>query len=203
MKKLLSFILVAMVVSVWIACNDDKKQINDYLEKNYSDREVKVVGEVVPDSVFCRLSILESTKLEVMGYRAQLMLLLDQDPDSAYRLAKTIKEKYANENTLADLVTSKGNNNRVAYQVQCTEDGKKRYITFYKSLKDETIQYSSFDVEDMEDSLYLYYNLLMTGVDEIVKDRQGGKEGKDMKEKAQETTQETMEKAQEASKDDE
>ncbi len=184
MKKILSFILVSLIVSVWISCKDDKKQITEYLEKNYSDREVKVIGEVVPDSAFCRLSLLESTKLEVMGYRAQLMMLLDQDPDSAYRLARNIKQKYANENIVADLITAKGSNNRVAYKVHCIEDGKKRDIIFYKDLKDETIQYCSFDVEDMEDSLYLYYNLLIDGVNEIVK-------GNENQEKGEKTTEES------------
>ena len=162
-----------MVVSVWISCEDDKKQIKDYLERNYSERDVKVIGKVVPDSAFCQLSLLKTTKLEVMGYRAQLMMLLEQDPDSAYRLAKSIKQKYSDENTLANLLTPKGSNNRVAYNVQCTDDGKERYITFYKDLKDETIQYCSFDIEDVQDSLNLYFDLLMKGVDEVIQEKDG------------------------------
>lgn len=165
--------LMALVVFAGTACNDDKKQINEYLDKNYSDREVKVVGKVVPDSAFCPLSKLESTKLEVMGFRAQLMMLLDQDPDSAYRLAKSIKQKYADENTFANLAYPNGKNNRIAFRVRCDENGEEHYITFYKNIKDETIQYSSFDVEDVVDSLSLYYGLLMNGVNEIIKDNNG------------------------------
>lgn len=186
MKKLLSFILIAMVVSVWVACNDDKKQINEYLEKNYSDREVKVVGKVEPDSVFFPLSKLESTKIEIMGYRVQLLMLLDQDPDSAYRLAQYIKQKYIDEKTIVDLINPKGKNDRIAYNVQCTEDGEERYIIFYKNVKDETIQFSSFEVNDMVDSLSKYYALLVNGVNEIVNDYAGYEK----KEKSEERSKE-------------
>lgn len=170
MRKIIPFLLMSMAIFVWAACSDDNKQIYEYLEKNYSDREVKVTGDIVPDSAFCPMSKLESTKLEIMGYRAQLMMLLEQDPDSAYRLAKSIKKKYADENTFANMAYPSGKNNRLAYRVRCEEDGEEHYVTFYKNVKDETIQYSSFDVEDVVDSLSVYYSMLMNGVNEIVKD---------------------------------
>ena len=115
-------------------------------------------------------------------------------------MAKTLKQKYDNENFVADLITSKGSNNRVAYIVKCTEDGNQRDIVFYKDLKDENIQYCSFDVEDMVDSLSLYYNLLIDGVNEIVK----GDESKEKKEKTAETsTKDDSNKKDESSKKDE
>jgi len=168
MRKLLPFLLFVVVLA---ACNSDKKQIQNYLDRNYSDREVEVVGDVSTDSAFCPLTQLEGTTLEIMAYRAQLMMLLDQDPDSAVRLATAIKQKYADENTFANLAYPSGSNNRVAYRVRCNEAGDEHYITFYKNTKDETIEYSSFDVEDVVDSLNVYYTLLMNGVNELVGDK--------------------------------
>ena len=43
--------------------------------------------------------------------------------------------------------------------------------TFYKNLHDDTIEYSSFDVEDIIDSISVYYNSLMNGVNSIVSER--------------------------------
>ena len=59
----------------------------------------------------------------------------------------------------------------MAYRVRCDEAGEEHYITFYKNLHDDTIEYSSFDVEDIIDSISVYYNSLMNGVNSIVSER--------------------------------
>ena len=167
-RKILFFIMMAVAIT---ACKNDKKQVQEYLDRNYADREVKVVGKITPDSAFCPLTKLEATLLEVQAYRVQLMQFIEQNLDSAYQFACLIKDKYADENSFANLAYPNGQKNRLAYRVRCDEAGEEHYITFYKNLHDDTIEYSSFDVEDIIDSISVYYNSLMNGVNSIVSER--------------------------------
>ena len=168
MKKLLGFLILAFVL---VSCNSDKRQISSYLDNNYSDREIEVVGDIVADSTFCPLDKLDNTSLEITGHKDMLMHLLEVDPDSAFSLARNLKAKYAGKNGFAAIAYPKGANNRMALMAKCKENGQERVITFFKSLHEDAIEYCSLDVDDAVDSLLVNYSMLMDGIEVILQDQ--------------------------------
>ena len=118
MKKFFGFLMLSLVL---ISCNAEKKQISEYLENNYSDREIEVVGDIVADS--------------------------------AFKMARTLKAKYAGKNWFASIAYPKGKNNRMALMAKCKDDGQERVITFFKNTSHDVIEFSSLDVDEVIDSL--------------------------------------------------
>ena len=178
MKKTLMFL---SLVIVCMACNSDKDKIEKYLNNNYSDREIEVVGDITVDSAFCPLSKIEEAALEIMGYKAKLQDLLVDRTDSAIALANSLKVKFADNNEFINMAYPKGSNNRLAYMVKCNEAGRERIITFFKSTSEDFIESSSLDVDEAVDSLLVSYNMLMDGVRIITQD--SGNSNNEAKEK--------------------
>ncbi len=168
MKKFFGFLMLSLVL---ISCNAEKKQISEYLENNYSDREIEVVGDIVADSAFCPLDNLDNTSIEIAGCKAMLIHLLDADPDSAFKMARTLKAKYAGKNGFASIAYPKGKNNRMALMAKCKDDGQERVITFFKNTSHDVIEFSSLDVDEVIDSLLVNYTELMDGIEVILQDK--------------------------------
>ena len=168
MKNYLGFLILAIGM---ISCNAEKKQISEYLDHNYSDREIEVVGEIIEDSTFCPLDMLDKSSIEITGYKAMLMHLLEADPDSAFKMARNLKAKYAGKDGFANLAYPKGENNRMALMAKCKENGQERVITFFKDKNNDRIDLSSLDVDEVVDSLLVNYTKLMDGIDVILQDR--------------------------------
>ena len=179
MKKTLLFL---SLVIICMACNSDKAKIEKYLNNNYSDREIEVVGEITIDSAFCPLSKIDEAALQIMGYKAQLQELLVDRTYSAIALANSLKVKFTDNNEFVNMAYPKGANNRLAYMVKCNEGGRERVITFFKSTSDDFIESSSLDVDEAVDSLLVSYNMLMDGVRIIT--QEGGNSNAESKESA-------------------
>lgn len=164
-------LLLLLAVVALAACNADKKKIEAYVDNNFFDREVVVKGEVTVDSAFCPLSQLEQNAIQLMGHRGNLLKLLEENPDSAYQLAKALKIQLGDDKAFANLAYPNGKNNRLAYMAKCTVDGKERIVTFYKQLEGDKIELSSMDVDEAIDSLMVGYNHLMDGIRVILSDK--------------------------------
>lgn len=187
-----------------MACNSDKAKIETYLENNYSDREIEVVGDIAVDSAFCPLSKIDEAAIEIMGYKAQLQELLVLNPDSAYVVAANLQNKFADNKVFVNMAYPKGNKNRLAYMVKCNQGGKERVITFFKSESDDFVESSSLDVDDAVDSLLVSYNMLMDGVRIINQDKSNSNSKPEAKEKAKDEEKAgEEEKITEEKKDDE
>lgn len=164
-------ILLLLAVAALTACNSDKKKIEAYIDNNFFDREVAVTGNVTIDSAYCPMSQLEQNAIQLMGYRGNLLKLLDENPDSAYALAKMLKVQLGDNKAFANLAYPNGKNNRLAYMAKCTVDGKERMVIFYKQVEEDKIELSSFDVDEAIDSLMVGYNHLMDGIRVILADK--------------------------------
>lgn len=164
-------VLLLLAVVALTACNADKKKVEAYIDNNFFDREVAVTGEVTVDSVYCPSSQLEQNAIQLMGHRGNLLKLLEENPDSAYSLAKALRVQLGDSKAFANLAYPNGKNNRLAYLAKCTVDGKERIVTFYKQLEGDNIELSSFDVEEAIDSLMVGYNHLMDGIRVILEDK--------------------------------
>ena len=164
-------ILLLLAVAALTACNSDKKKIEAYIDNNFFDREVAVTGNVTIDSAYCPMSQLEQNAIQLMGYRGNLLKLLDENPDSAYALAKMLKVQLGDNKAFANLAYPNGKNNRLAYIAKCTVDGKERMVIFYKQVEEDKIELSSFDVDEAIDSLMVGYNHLMDGIRVILADK--------------------------------
>ena len=163
--------LLLLVMMVFVACSSDKAKIEKYLEGNFSDREIAISGDISLDSAFCPQNELDNAALELMGYRTQLLMLLDQNPDSAYSLAKALQLRFADGKAFTNLAYPTGKNNRLAYMAKCTQDGKERLIAFFKHPTEDRIELSSLDIDDSIDSLMVGYNQLLNGIKVILDDR--------------------------------
>ena len=155
-----------------MACSSEKKNINTYLENNYSDREISLVGDISSDSAFCPLAELENAATQIMNYRLQLLNLLEVNPDSAFKMARALNERMSAKDAFANMAYPKGKNNRVAYQVKCQQGNKVEYITFYKHATEDFVELSSLDIDDTIDSLMVSYNQLMNGISVILQGQQ-------------------------------
>jgi hypothetical protein len=167
MRKLL--LLLAVVALT--ACNSDKKKVEAFIDNNFFDREVTVTGDVTIDSAYCPMSQLEQNSIQLMGHRGNLLKLLDENPDSAYALAKALKVQLGDNKAFANLAYPNGKNNRLAYMAKCAVDGKERMVIFYKQVEGDKIELSSFDVDEAIDSLMVGYNHLMDGIRVILADK--------------------------------
>ena len=152
------------VVLALMACSSDRNRIETYLENNFADNEIEIVGEIVPDSVFCALGDLDNAALELLGVRDQLLQLLDVNPDSAFKLAKNLSDKYADGKVFANYAYPKGKSNREALMVKCKQGGRERMIAFYKQPQGNLIEACSLDEDDARDSLLVTYNNLLSGI---------------------------------------
>ncbi|MBR6264243.1 MAG: hypothetical protein IKR05_13645 [Prevotella sp.] len=146
--------------------------IEKYLQNNYPDREIELVGDINVDSAFCPRTQLEDAALEIDNYKIQLDRLLAQNPDSALRLAKDLQKKFADNSAFINLAYPKGKNNAKALMVKCNEEGKGRVITFFKGKDDENIEFSSLDVDELVDSLIVSFDMLKDGIKIIVSDKE-------------------------------
>lgn len=164
-------VLLLLAVVALTACSSDKKKIEAYIDNNFFDREVEVTGEISIDSVFCPMSMLEKNAIQLMGYRGNLLKLLDENPDSAYALAQALQTQLGDNKAFANMAYPNGKNNRMAYMAKCTVDGKERVVTFYKQLEGDKIEMSSFDVDEAIDSLMVGYNHLLDGIRVILNDK--------------------------------
>ncbi len=169
MKKSFLFFCVAIILT---ACDSDKSLIEKYLQNNYPDREIELVGDINVDSAFCPRTQLEDAALEIDNYKIQLDRLLAQNPDSALRLAKDLQKKFADNSAFINLAYPKGKNNAKALMVKCNEEGKGRVITFFKGKDDEDIEFSSLDVDELVDSLIVSFDMLKDGIKIIVSDKE-------------------------------
>lgn len=169
MKKSFLFFCVAIILT---ACDSDKSLIEKYLQNNYPDREIELVGDINVDSAFCPRTQLEDAALEIDNYKIQLDRLLAQNPDSALRLAKDLQKKFADNSAFINLAYPKGKNNAKALMVKCNEEGKGRVITFFKGKDDENIEFSSLDVDELVDSLIVSFDMLKDGIKIIVSDKE-------------------------------
>ena len=169
MKKSFLFFCVVILLT---ACDSDKSLIEKYLQNNYPDREIELVGDISVDSAFCPRAQLEDAALEIDNYKIQLDRLLAQDPDSALRLARDLQKKFSDNSAFINLAYPKGKNNAMALMVKCNEEGKGRVVTFFKDKKDEDIEFSSLDVDEMVDSLIVSFDMLKDGIRIIVSDKE-------------------------------
>ncbi len=169
MKKSLLFLFGFLVL---VSCNSDKSQIENYLQNNYPDREIEIVGDVSSDSAFCPKTHLEEVGLELDNYKLQLDRLLAINPDSALKLARVLQNRFTSKDAFINLAYPKGKNNSKALIVKCNEDGKNRMITFYKDKTDEFIDFSSLDADEMVDSLLVSFEMLIDGINIIVNDKE-------------------------------
>jgi hypothetical protein len=179
MRKSFLFLCLGFIL---IACNSDKGLVKKYLQNNYPDKEIEIVGDITVDSAFCPRVQLEEVGLEIDSYKAQLDRLLAQNPDSALILAKVLQNRFFDKDAFIKLAYPKGKKNCMAYMVKCKEDGKKRIITFFKSNTDDSIEFSSLDVDDVVDNLLESFEMLKDGISIIVNDKElngGQKEQKE------------------------
>ncbi len=153
------------------ACNADKKRIQSYIENYHPDTEIELEGDVNVDSTFCPLAALESTSLEIMAHRMNLLHLLDENPDSAFALARQLNQQFAGDNAFASLAYPTGPKNRLSYQVKCTVDGNERYVVFFKNVDDDNIEASSIEVDEAIDSLMSSFTMLKNGLSIILNDK--------------------------------
>ena len=153
------------------ACNADKKRIQTYIENYHPDTEIELEGDVNVDSTFCPLAALESTSLEIMAHRMNLLHLLDENPDSAFALARQLNQQFAGDNAFASLAYPTGPKNRLSYQVKCTVDGNERYVVFFKNVDDDNIEASSIEVDEAIDSLMSSFTMLKNGLSIILNDK--------------------------------
>ena len=167
MRKL--FLLMAVVALT--ACNSDKKKIEAYIDNNFFDKEVVVSGDVTIDSAFCPMSQLDQNAIQLMGYRGTLLKLLEENPDSAYALARKLKTQLGDSKAFANLAYPEGKKNRLAYMTKCKVNGEERMVTFYKQVEGDKIELSSLDVDESIDSLMVGYNHLMDGIRVIIADK--------------------------------
>ncbi len=167
MIKKLTFIAVVMSL---MACSSDKNRIETYLENNFADREIEIDGDIVPDSVFCALGDLDNASIELISLRDQLLQLLNTNPDSAFKFAKVLSDKFADGKVFANYAYPKGKNNREALMVKCKQGERKRMIAFYKLPNGDDIEACSFDEDDARDSLLVTYNKLLSGIKIILED---------------------------------
>ena len=56
--------------------------------------------------------------------------------------------------------------------VKCNEEGKDRVVTFFKDKKNEDIEFSSLDADEMVDSLIVSFDMLKDGIKIIVSDKE-------------------------------
>ena len=169
--KLMRTMALLMAVVALSACNGDKKKVKAYIDNNIFDKEVTVAGDITVDSAYCPMSQLDQNSIQLMGYRGMLLQLLDENPDSAYALAKTLRVQLGDSKAFANLAYPNGKNNRLAYMAKCTVDGKERMVTFYKQVEGDKIELSSLDVDEAVDSLMVGYNHLMDGIRVILADK--------------------------------
>jgi hypothetical protein len=167
MRKILSLLILLALV----ACSSEKKSIQNYLDNNFPETEIDIVGDVVVDSVFCPLAALDSVSSKLLEYRIALLDLLEQNPDSAFKLADQLNTTYSASNAFANMAYPKGKNNRLGYQVKCKMEEEEKYLTFYKNENDDKIEVSTFEVDESIDSLMQGYNRLMNGIKVILDDR--------------------------------
>lgn len=153
------------------ACNADKKRIQSYIENYHPDTEIELEGDVNVDSTFCPLAALEATSLEIMAHRMNLLRLLDENPDSAFALARQLNQQFAGDNAFASLAYPTGPKNRLSYQVKCTVDGNERYVVFFKNVDDDNIEASSIEVDEAIDSLMSSFTMLKNGLSIILNDK--------------------------------
>lgn len=162
--------LIVLLLSVAIcACSSDTKQLKAYLKNNYPEYQIVEDGEIVTDSVFCPISKLESNYIELMGLKAQIFSLYSNNVDSAYRMAKSLDERFGKSDGLGSLTYPKGDKNCQAYTVKCKSDDNERYIVFYKDRSLDAIEYCSLDADVRIDSIMNQYNELMYAVNVILK----------------------------------
>ena len=178
-------------VLAFCACNSDKKRIQTYFNDYHPDCEVELKGDVNVDSTFCPLAALDSVSLELMAHRMNLLALLEVNPDSAFKLARKLNEKYAAENAFASLAYPNGPKNRLSYQMKCLVDGNERYVVFFKNADNDEIESSSLEVDEAIDSLMSSFTMLKNGLKIILNDSGSAAETKkksdrEEKEKAEE-----------------
>lgn len=162
--------LIVLLLSVAVcACSSDTKQLDAYLKNNYPEYQIVEDGEVVTDSVFCPISKLESNYIELMGMKAQIFSLYSNNVDSAYRMARSINERFGKTDGLGSLTYPKGDKNCKAFTVKCKSDDNERYIVFYKDRNLDAIEYCSLDADVRIDSIMNQYNELMYAVNAILK----------------------------------
>ena len=169
MKNIVWLICGALVL---MACSSEKQDIETYLENNYSDREISLVGDISADSAYCPLAELENAATQILNYRMQLLNLLEVNPDSAFKMARELNTRLSAKDAFANMAYPKGKNNRIAYQVKCQQGGKVEYITFFKHETDDFVELSSLDIDDAIDSLMVGYNQLMNGIGVILNGQQ-------------------------------
>ena len=153
------------------ACNADKKRIQSYIENYHPDTEIELEGDVNVDSTFCPLAALEATSLEIMAHRMNLLHLLDENPDSAFALARQLNQQFAGDNAFASLAYPTGPKNRLSYRVKCAVDGNERYVVFFKNVDDDNIEASSIEVDEAIDSLMSSFTMLKNGLSIILNDK--------------------------------
>ena len=177
MMKLRHIVMFCALLTL-IACNSDKKRIQEYLDNYHPNAQVEMEGDVNVDSTFCPLQALDSASLVLMGHRMNLLRLLDVNPDSAFALARQLNQKYSDKNAFANIAYPKGPDNRLSYQVKCTVDGRERYVVFFKNVSDDNIENSSLEVDEAIDSLMSSFSMLRNGLQIILNDRKPAAEGK-------------------------
>lgn len=165
MKKIMLLACMALVV---MACSSDKKKLEAYIQNNIADHEVEVVGDVVADSAFCPIEVLDNVSSKLNGYQSQLLMLLETNPDSAFAFARSLQTVYSKKDAFANMAYPKGKNNRVAYMVKCNVDGRERMVSFFKNISDDGIEMTSLDLDDAVDSLLVTYGQLMSGIKVIL-----------------------------------
>ena len=159
------------VLILLVSCNSNKNKIETYISNNVFDHNVEITGDIVVDSAFCPLTHLEQASIQLMGYQGLLLRMLDENPDSAYSLANSLKLQLGGNKGFASLAYPTGSNNRLAYMAKCSVDGSERMVTFFKYVDDDEIEQSSLDVDETIDSLMVSYNHLMDGIKVILADK--------------------------------
>ena len=176
MLKIRQIILLCTLVAL-CACNSDKKRIQTYIDNFHPDSEIELDGDVVVDSTFCPLAALDSASLVLLSHRMNLLSLLDDNPDSAFALARQLNQKY-NDSSFANIAYPKGPNNCLSYQVKCVVDGRERYVVFFKNANEDVIESSSIEVDEAVDSLMSSFTMLRNGLQIILKDSKAPAETK-------------------------